>query len=110
MDNIKAIKNILKHIDKIIEFTNNIDYEEFISDNMIQDACFLNLMQIGETTIKIDDSYMKKYVDIKWKEMKGLRNRIVHDYDGVNINIIWDTIKNDLPILKDQLERVINNE
>lgn len=46
-----------------------------IYDNMIQDACFLNLMQIGETTIKIDDNYMKKNVDIKWKEMKGLRNK-----------------------------------
>ena len=103
MDNQKAIVNIIKYIDKIIDFTKNIDYDHFASDELIQDACFMNLMQIGETANKIDESYEKKYPDIKWKDMKGLRNRIVHDYDGVNIRIVWDTIKNDLPILKEQL-------
>ena len=47
----------------------------------------MNLMQIGENAVKIDDEFMNKHTDIKWKEMKGLRNRIVHDYDGVNISI-----------------------
>ena len=109
MDNIKAIKKIIKCIDKIIDFTNDIEYEKFISNNMIQDACFMNLMQIGENATKIDDDYIRNNNEIKWKEIKGLRNRIVHDYDGVNINIVWDTIKKDLPNLREQLMKLISN-
>lgn len=107
MDNIKVINKIIKCIDKIIDFTKGIDYDRFISDSLVQDACFLNLMQIGENVSKIDDEYMKMHNEIKWKEMRGLRNRIVHDYDGVNINIAWDTIKNDLPALKEQLIKIM---
>lgn len=73
----------------------------------MQDACFMNLTQIGENVVKLDDDFISKYKDIKWNEMKGLRNRIVHDYDGVEIQIIWDTIKDDLPKLKKQLQAII---
>ena len=107
MDNIKSIKKIINYIDKIIDFTKDIEYEEFTSNSLIQDACFMNLMQIGESAAKIDDEFMNKHTDIKWKEMKGLRNRIVHDYDGVNISIAWDTIKFDLPVLKEQLIKLV---
>ena len=106
MDDVKVIEKIIKHIDKIIYFTKNVEYEQFKFDNLLQDACFMNLMQIGENAAKIDDNYIKKHSEIKWKEIKGLRNRIVHDYDGVNINIAWDTITKDLPILKEQLDKL----
>lgn len=103
MDNKKAIENIIKAIDKITEFTANIDYDKFESNGMIQDACLMNLTQIGENAAKVDDSYINNHNEIKWKDMRGLRNIIIHDYDGVNIGIVWDTIKNDLPTLKKQL-------
>lgn len=108
MDNKKIINNILKSINKIISFIKDVKYEEFESNGLLQDACFMNLMQIGENAAKIDDDYIKKHSDIKWKEMKGLRNRIVHDYDGVNIKIVWDTMKEDLPILKEQLVQLLD--
>ena len=85
----------------------DIDYDKFISDGLVQDACFMNLTQIGENVVKLDDDFISKYKDIKWNEMKGLRNRIVHDYDGVEIQIIWETIKDDLPKLKKQLQAII---
>lgn len=108
MDNQKIITNLLKSINKIITFIKDVKYEEFESDGLLQDACFMNLMQIGENASKIDDDYIKEHSDIKWKEMKGLRNRIVHDYDGVNIKIVWDTMKVDLPILKEQLSKLLD--
>ncbi len=58
MDNIKEKKKIIKCIDKIIDFTKDIEYEKFISNDMIQDACFMNLMQIGENATKIDDHFV----------------------------------------------------
>ena len=108
MDNKKIITNILKSIDKIMSFIEDVKYESFELDGLLQDACFMNLMQIGENASKIDDDYIKKHSDIKWKEMKGLRNRIVHDYDGVNIMIVWNTMKEDLPILREQLSKLLD--
>ena len=67
----------------------------------------MNLTQIGENVARLDDEFVSKYKDIKWKEMKGLRNKVVHDYDGVNLQIIWGTIKADLPKLKGQLLQIL---
>ena len=107
MDNQKIIIKILKCIDKIMFFINDVEYGKFESDGLLQDACFMNLMQIGENASKIDEDFIKKHSNIKWKEMKGLRNKIVHDYDGVNIMIVWDTMKEDLPILREQLSKLL---
>lgn len=109
MENKDLLSKIVKYIDKVIKYTTDVNYNDFVSDSKIQDACFMNLTQIGESVARIDDDFEKKYPYIKWKEMKGLRNKIVHDYDGVNVRIVWDTIKKDLPILKEQLDRLINN-
>ena len=107
MDSITRVKKIIEHIDKIIEYTKDFDYEGFQKDELVQDACFMNLTQIGEQANNIDENFIDQHKDIKWKEMKGLRNRIVHDYDGVNMQIIWDTMKKDLPELKNKLKEII---
>ena len=109
MDNKYLLSKIVKYIDRVIKYTIDVNYDDFVSESKIQDACFMNLTQIGENAAKIDDDFEKKHPYIKWKEMKGLRNKIVHDYDGINVGIIWDTIKNDLPVLKDQLVKLMNN-
>ena len=106
MDNMIRVKKIIEYIDKIIEYTKDFDYESFQKDELVQDACFMNLTQIGEQANNIDDSFIDLHKDIKWKEMKGLRNRIVHDYDGVNMQIIWDTMRKDLPELKNKLNGI----
>ena len=107
MDNEKAIKNMLKCIYKILEYTNGVSSEQFFLDLKLQDACLMNLTQIGENVVNIDDAFMEKHNDIIWKQIKGMRNVIVHDYDGVNMTIVWDIIEKDLPKLKSQLEKIL---
>ena len=107
MDNFKLINNILKHIDKIVEYTKDVNYDEFAKDVKLQDACLLNLTQIGENVVGLDDEFLNNHQEIKWKEMKGMRNLIVHDYDGVNMKIVWDTISGDLPNLRDVLSKLM---
>ena len=107
MDNAKIVKNILRHIEKIFKYTNDVDYNHFLNDIVLQDACLLNLSQIGENIVGLDDAFIENHKEIKWKEMKGMRNIIVHDYDGVNMRIVWDTIKCDLPVLKQQFENLL---
>ena len=63
----------------------------------------VNLSQMGELVRKLDDQFIKEHTSIPWNQIRGLRNRIVHDYEGVNLILIWDVIKIDLPELKKQL-------
>jgi len=103
MKNQKIILKIINYIDSIFKYTNNVDYTEFRKNSMMVEACVFNLSQIGELVNKLDKDYIMIYPEIPWIKMKGLRNRIVHDYEGVNLNLIWEIIDIDIRILKEQL-------
>lgn len=107
MDNKKSIQKILKHIDKILNYTKDMNFNTFNIDEKNIDACLMNFATIGETVNDIDENFINEHKEINWKEMKGMRNIIVHDYDGVNTRIVWDTIKDDLPKLREQLNNLI---
>ena len=65
-----------------------------------------NLSQIGELAGKLDTAFMQSFPSIPWRQMRGLRNRIVHDYEGVNLMLIWQIIQEDLPVLLEQLRKI----
>lgn len=101
MKNQKIIRKIINYIESILKYTNNVDYEGFRNNSMMVEACVFNLSQIGELVNKLDKEYISKYSEIPWFKMRGLRNRIVHDYEGVNL--IWEIIDMDIKILREQL-------
>ena len=103
MKNQKIIWKIINYIDSIIKYTNNVDYLEFKDNSMMVEACVFNLSQIGELVNKLDKEYMENYSELPWFKMRGLRNHIVHDYEGVNLNLIWQIIDSDIEILKEEL-------
>ncbi len=70
---------------------------------MVVEACVFNLSQMGELANKLDDDYRRKHKQIVWNQIYGLRNRIVHDYEGVNLKLVWEIIEFDLPELRDNL-------
>ncbi len=107
MKNLKIIQKMLSYIDSIVKYTSNITYNEFKNNSMMVEACIFNLSQIGELTNKLDKEYLNKHSDIPWFKIKGLRNRIVHDYEGVNLNLIWEIIDVDIKILGKQLLKLI---
>ena len=107
MRNQKIIQKIINHIESILKYTNNVTYDEFRNNNMMVEACVFNLSQIGELANKLDKEYISKYPEIPWFKMRGLRNRIVHDYEGANLNLIWEIIDMDIKILKEQLLKLI---
>ena len=72
------------------------------------EACVFNLSQIGELVNKLDKEYVLKCNEIPWFKMRGLRNRIVHDYEGVNLNLIWEIIDMDIVVLREQLLKLID--
>ena len=100
MRNEVAISKMILYGEKIIEYCHGYDtYGSFSQNSMLMEACVFNLSQIGELTKKLDDSFNAQYADIPWSQLRGLRNRIVHDYEGVNLVLVWDIIHEDLPEL-----------
>lgn len=85
MRNEIVVRKMIKYIDKVLSYAYGFDYDAFSNNVLTVDACVFNLSQLGELTTKLDGDFILKYTDIPWIEMRGLRNRIVHDYEGVNL-------------------------
>ena len=106
MKNKIIVEKILKCISKVLDYTKGIEYDTFINNSILVEACVFNLSQIGELANKIDKEFENSNSSIPWRVLYGLRNKIVHDYEGVNLVLIWDIVKEDLPKLNSQLEEL----
>lgn len=106
MKNDVIISKILGYVEKIQKYSANMTYEEFVKNELVVEACVFNLSQMGELANKLDDSYIEQHSNIAWKQVYGLRNRIVHDYEGVNLKLVWEIIEYDLPELKEKLSEL----
>jgi uncharacterized protein with HEPN domain len=98
------LDHILRSIDNILRYTKGLNKKDFSKNNLVQDAVIRNFEIIGEATKKVSDKYKKMHFEMPWKEMSGMRDKLIHDYIGVDIAVIWKTIKEDLPPLKKILE------
>lgn len=105
----KVLRKIYDHVASVLDYCNNCkELDEFKRDSMRVEACVFNLMQIGELAKTcISDGTKEEIRTIPWKQLYGMRNRIVHEYSGVNMNIIWDTIREDLPELKSEIKKYL---
>ena len=102
------ITKILKYIDEIKIFIKGYSYEKFSNDRKTVNASVFNLSQIGELAGKVSKELQEEYSNIEWRGIKALRNRIVHDYDGVNLNMVWDFLTTELNELEENLKSVIS--
>jgi len=97
------LDHILEAIDKIQNFTNDISRFDFDRNVMIQDAVIRNVEIIGEATKKISKSLRQSHQEIPWNEIAGMRDKLIHDYFDVDIDVVWKTIEVDLPLLKEMV-------
>lgn len=105
-----SLEKMIEHCDKCLQYCNGYDFKKFTYDDKTIDAVIFNISQIGELVKNLSDKFLTKYNDIEWIMIKGLRNRIVHDYDGLNLKSIWVIIQNDLPELKEQILSILEKE
>ena len=105
-DDLAFIEHILLCIDKIQEYTKNLTAQEFNNNELIQDAVIRNIEIIGEATKKISKDLKSQYRDIPWKEMSGMRDKLIHDYFGVDVDVVWKTVNEDIPYLKSLIENI----
>jgi uncharacterized protein with HEPN domain len=91
------IADILESGWKILEYTKGQTYDEFVSDNKTIDAVVRNFEIIGEAANNLSESFKEQHPDIDWHRIRGFRNRIVHDYFGIDYNIVWEIKQSFLP-------------
>lgn len=111
MDNIKNdayyIKKMLKDIKFIMEKTNGITLEELEADEVLCDSILFRLIQISENSVKLTAEFKASHHDIPWKAIKGMRNRIVHEYGDVEFGIVHQTITEDIPEIYEKLDSLL---
>ena len=107
----KEPKEYLRHIFDECKFivlsTSALNKEDFLNDEVLKRAITRSLEIIGEATKKIPVNFKVKWSSIQWKNMAGMRDRLIHDYIGVNYSIVWDVVKNKIPHLLDQIEDLL---
>ena len=108
MDNVKNdnyfIDKIKKDISFIVAHIKDVDLRGLGKDEVLLDSMMFRMIQISENAKKLSDDYKEKNNDIPWNELSGLRNRIVHDYGNVDLNIVYETLKQDIPELFERLK------
>jgi uncharacterized protein with HEPN domain len=101
------LKHILEEINYVQMHCENIDETKFSQDPTLQRAFVRSLEIIGQATKNLPTDFTTKYPDINWKDMAGMRDRLIHGYFGVDYEIVWDVAKNELPSLKPKIEEII---
>lgn len=105
----QTLQKIIDRIDRTARYCENVSFDAFQSDMMLQEACVFNVLQIGELSKQgLSEELVAARPDIPWKQMYGMRNRIVHGYDGVRLRIVWETITDSFPELRQQLQRILS--
>ena len=103
MDNVKNdnyyIQRIKKDLAFIVIHMNDIDLEELNANEILLDSMLFRMIQISENAKRLSDEYKQKQGNVPWNALYGLRNRIVHDYGNVDLNVVYETLKNDIPQL-----------
>lgn len=100
--------DILNYSKDAVNFIENITYEEFTKDKKTLFAVIRAIEVVGEASNRVSEEIKEKYPNIPWIEMRGLRNRIVHNYDDIDYQILWNVIKNELPVLINKIEEIID--
>jgi len=100
------LADICEAIEKIAHYTAGMPFEVFIHDEKTIDAVVRNLEIIGEAANRLPEEFRESHSDIEWHKIIGLRNRIVHEYFGVDLEIIWQILHRDLPSLHSGIRRI----
>ena len=108
MDNIKTdsyyIQKIQRDLKFIVEHMRNVDIEELNANEVLLDSMLFRMIQLSANAKKLTDEYRLAHGEIPWGAMFGLRNRIVHDYGNVDLKVVYETLKYDIPELLELLE------
>lgn len=102
------LDDILEAVAKICDYTSGLNLEGLKNDSKTLDAVVRNLEIIGEAAKNVPQDVRQLYPDTEWKKMAGIRDILIHEYFGIDVNIIWDIVQNKLPTLEKQVRNILN--
>lgn len=104
------LKHILQECGFLIRKSENIVFEDFIKDPVLMRAFVRSLEVIGEAVKNLPSRFREKYPEVPWKEIAGMRDKLIHEYFGINYRIVWKTVKDEIPKFKKQIEKIMEEK
>jgi uncharacterized protein with HEPN domain len=101
------IQDVLFSLEEIEDFTKDMDFEAFIKDKKTVNAVIRSLEVMGEAVKMIPDDIKNEYPQIPWKYIAGMRDKLIHEYHGVDLGIVWEVVKKEVPPLKPLFEEIL---
>jgi uncharacterized protein with HEPN domain len=108
-DELLFLHDMLESVDAILEYTDSLSLDEFSKNRLVYSATIREFEIIGEATIHLSNETLEKHNQIPWRDLKDFRNLLIHEYFGVDSEIVYNTIQNDLPILRSVVVEIIND-
>ena len=102
------LEDIHEACQKILSYTSGMSFDDFVSDNKTIDAVVRNFEIIGEAANRVPDNFKSDHPEIEWRRMTGLRNRIIHEYFGINYATVWKIKEENIPKLADFIQQAID--
>lgn len=101
------LRHILVEVDYLLGSCAGLSFEDFKANETLRRAAVRSLEIIGEAAKKVPEEFRAKYPVIEWRAMAGMRDRLIHDYFGVDYELVWDVVQNRIPILRSQIASIL---
>ena len=101
---LQFLLDMLQSAELIMNYTAQCSKDEFVENVQLQDSVIRRLLVIAEAARRVSETTRQTLPNISWQEINGMRNRLVHEYDDVNLNIVWDVVQTEIPTLVEELK------
>ena len=108
-DEFLYLRHVLDAINTIEEYLQGVDEEHFKATRLLQDGTIREIEIIGEAVKNVSKDIRKSYPEVPWQDIAGMRDKLIHGYFGVDIEKVWDSAKEDLPVLKEQVIGILKD-